>query len=285
VWADRAGAITPIAGPPRAYQQFALSPDGQRIALEISEASRDIYLFEFARGSLIRFTNAGANESPRWTPDGTQLAFWRQNESVSELVLKSAASGLEDVLMSEMGRGPSSWSPDGSTLAFLDKAPETGLDIWMKKRGQPPQPWLKTRFREWGAAFSRDGKYVAYVSDESGQYEVYVRPASGEGVMWQVSTEGGEEPVWSKDGRELFYRNGPKWMAAEVTTETQFKAGTPRLLFEGPYLNVPGVSYDVAADGRFLMLEENYKQPPTTQLQAILNWSEEVKRRVPTGSK
>jgi serine/threonine-protein kinase len=285
VWADRTGAITPIAAPPHAYQQFALSPDGQRIALEISEASRDIYLYEFARGSLIRFTNAGANESPRWTPDGTQLAFWRQNGPVSELVLKSAASGLEDVLMSEMGRGPSSWSPDGSTLAFLDKAPETGLDIWMNKRGQPAAPWLKTRFREWGAAFSRDGKFVAYVSDESGQYEVYVRPASGEGAQWQVSTEGGEEPVWSKDGRELFYRNGPKWMAAEVTTETQFKAGTPRLLFEGPYLNVPGVSYDVAADGRFLMLEENYKQPPTTQLQAIINWSEEVKRRVPTGSK
>lgn len=187
--------------------------------------------------------------------------------------------------MSEMGRGPSSWAPDGNTLAFLEKAPETGLDIWMKKRDQPPQAWLKTRFREWGAAFSRDGKYVAYVSDESGQYEIYVRPASGEGAKWQVSTEGGEEPLWSKDGRELFFRNGPKWMAAKVTTEPQFRADTPHRLFEGPYLNVPGVSYDVTADGRFLMLEENYKQPPTAQLQAIFNWSEEVKRRVPTGRK
>jgi len=285
VWTDRTGAITPIAAPPHAYQQFALSPDGQRIALEISEATREIYLFEFARGGLIRFTNAGANESPRWTPDGKQVAFGRQHGSVSEVVLKSVASGSEEVLMPGTARGPDAWSPDGNILAFLEKAPETGLDIWMKRRDQPPQPWLKTRFREWGPAFSRDGKYVAYVSDESGQYEIYVRPASGEGAKWQVSTEGGEEPLWSKDGRELFYRNGPKWMAAEVTTEPQFRAGTPRMLFEGPYLNVPGVSYDVAADGRFLMLEENYKQPPATQLQAILNWSEEVKRRVPAGSK
>ena len=135
------------------------------------------------------------------------------------------------------------------------------------------------------ASFSRDGKYVAYSCDESGQYEIYVRPASGEGGKWQISSEGGEEPLWSKNGSELFYRNGPKWMAVDVTTDQQFKAGSPHMLFEGPYLNVPGVSYDVSADGRFLMLEENFKQPPTLQLQAIFNWGEEVKRRVPAGSK
>jgi serine/threonine-protein kinase len=285
VWVDRTGATTPIMVPPHAYQQFALSPDGQRIALEISEATRDIYIFEFARGGLMRFTNAGANESPRWTPDGKQVTFLRQNGSVAEVVLKSVASGSEELMMTGTARVPDSWSPDGNILAYMEHTPETSLDIWMKRRDQPPQPWLKTRFREWGAAFSRDGKYIAYVSDESGQYEIYVRPASGEGAKWQISSEGGEEPLWSKDGRELFYRTGPKWMAAEVTTEPRFKASTPRMLFEGPYLNVPGVSYDVAADGRFLMLEENYKQPTTTQLKVILNWSEEVKRRVPAGSK
>ncbi len=285
VWVDRTGATTPIMVPPHAYQQFALSPDGRRIALEISEATRDIYIFEFARGGLIRFTNAGANESPRWTPDGKQVTFLRQNGSVAEVVLKSVASGSEELIMTGTARVPDSWSPDGNILAYMESTPETSLDIWMKRRDQPPQPWLKARFRAMGAAFSRDGKYIAYVSDESGQYEIYVRPASGEGAKWQISSEGGEEPLWSKDGRELFYRTGPKWMAAEVTIEPQFKASTPRMLFEGPYLNVPGVSYDVAADGRFLMLEENYKQPTTTQLQVILNWSEEVKRRVPAGSK
>ena len=126
---------------------------------------------------------------------------------------------------------------------------------------------------------------MAYTSDESGQYEIYVRPASGEGGKWQISSGGGEEPLWSKDGRELFFRNGLKWMTVDVTTASQFTHGTPQMLFEGPYLNVPGFSFDVAADGRFLILEENYKQPPTSQVQAVFNWAEEVKRRVQVGER
>ena len=285
VWADRTGATTPIGAPPRAYGNFSVSPDGQRVALELSEATRDIYLFEFARGGLIRFTNDGDNGCPHWTPDGKQVTFWRRKSGGFDVVSKAIDSGSEAIFMSRQTGEMQSWSPDGKTLVFMQLAPETSLDLWTKSGDQPPRPWLATRFRELLATYSRDGKYVAYVSDESGQYEIYVRPASGEGAKWQVSSEGGEEPLWSRDGRELFYRNGPKWMAAEVTTEPQFKVGTPHMLFEGPYLNVPGVSYDVAADGRFLMLEENYKQPATMQLQLILNWSEEVKRRVPARSK
>ena len=153
----------------------------------------------------------------------------------------------------------------------------------MKTGDEQPRPWLMTKFSELLASYSPNGKYVAYCSDESGQYEIYVRPASGEGAKWQLSTESGEEPIWSRDGRELFYRNGQKWMAVDVTTDQEFKSGSPHLLFEGSYLNIPGVSYDVAADGRFLMLEENSKQPPTFQVQAIFNWADEVKRRVPAG--
>jgi eukaryotic-like serine/threonine-protein kinase len=285
VWADRTGATSPIGAPAHAYLNFSLSPDGHRVALEISEATHDIYLFEFARGSLIRFTNDGDNGCPHWTPDGKEVTFYREKGGRIDVISKSIDSGSEVKFMSRETGEIQSWSPDGKTLIFMQMTPETSLDLWTKTGDEQPRPWLTTRFRELLAAFSREGKYVAYTSDESGQYEIYVRPASGEGGKWQVSTEGGEEPLWSKDGRELFYRNGPKWMATEVTTDPQFKAGTPRMLFEGPYLNVPGVSYDVAADGRFLMLEENYKQPPTFQLQAILNWAEEVKRRVPAGSK
>jgi Tol biopolymer transport system component len=285
VWADRTGATTPIAAPARAYQNFSLSPDGQSVALELSEATRDIYLFEFARGGMIRFTNDGENGCPRWTPDGKQVTFWRRKAGGFDIISKAIDSGSEAMFMSRATGELQSWSPDGKTLVFMQNTPETSLDLWMKSGDLPPRPWLVTRFRELLATFSRNGKYVAYTSDESGQYEIYVRPASGEGAKWQVSSEGGEEPLWSKDGHELFYRNGPKWMAVDVTTDPQFKAGTPHMLFEGPYLNVPGVSYDVAADGRFLLLEENFKQPPTLQLQAIFNWGEEVKRRVPAGSK
>jgi Tol biopolymer transport system component len=285
VWADRSGGASPIAAPARAYQNFSLSPDGQRIALEISEATSDIYLYEFAHGGLIRFTNDGNNGYPRWTPDGKAVTFSRYTTSGLDVISKSVDSGSEVKLISREIGDFQAWAPDGKKLVFMQAAPETGLDLWMKSGDQPPLPWLVTPFREMLAAFSRDGKYIAYTSDESGQYEIYVRPASGEAARWQISTEGGEESLWSKDGRELFYRNGPKWMAVAITTSPQFKASAPRILFEGPYRNVRGVSYDVAADGRFLLLEENYKQPPTTQLQAIFNWSEEVKRRVPAGSK
>jgi serine/threonine-protein kinase len=285
VWADRSGGASPITASARAYQNFSLSPDGQRVALEISEATNDIYLYEFAHGGLIRFTNDGDNGYPRWTPDGKAVTFSRYTTSGLDVISKSIDSGSEIKLISRETGDVQSWAPDGKNLVFMQAAPETGLDLWMKSGDQPPRPWLVTPFREMLAAFSRDGKYIAYTSDESGQYEIYVRPASGEGARWQVSTEGGEESLWSKDGRELFYRNGPKWMAVAITTSPQFKASAPRILFEGPYRNVRGVSYDVAADGRFLMLEENYKQPPTTQLQAIFNWSEEVKRRVLAGSK
>jgi eukaryotic-like serine/threonine-protein kinase len=285
VWVDRSGATSPITAPARAYQNFSLSPDGQRLALEISEATSDLYLYEFARDGLIRFTNEGNNGYPRWTPDRKAVTFSRRTTGGIDAISKTIDSSSEVKLLSGREGDIQSWSPDGKSLLFMQVTPETGLDLWMKSGDQPPRPWLVTPFREMLADFSRDGKYVAYSSDESGQHEVYVRPASGEGARWQVSTEGGEEALWSKDGRELFYRNGPKWMAVAVTTNPQFKASAPRMLFEGPYRNVRGVSYDVASDGRFLMLEENYKQPPTTQLQAILNWSEEVKRRVPAGKK
>jgi serine/threonine-protein kinase len=280
VWADKKGTTTPIDAPPRAYLNPSLSPDGQRVALEISEATRDIYLLDFARGGLVRFTNVAANICPHWSADGKQVTFARQTQNGFDTVSKTIDSGSETIFMHRNNGEIQTWSPDGKTLLYMNVAPETSLDLWVKPGDEQPRPWLMTKFSELLASYSPDGKYVAYCSDESGQYEIYVRPASGEGAKWQISTESGEEPMWSKDGHELFYRNGQKWMAVDVTTAQEFKSGSPHLLFEGPYLNIPGVSYDVAKDGRFLMLEENFKQPPTQQVQAIFNWGDEVKRRV-----
>src|SRR6185436_12404072 len=104
----------------------------------------------------------------------------------------------------------------------------------------PPQSFLRTRFTEVGGKFSPDGRWIAYISDESGQYEGYVRPYPGPGGKWQVSTQGGGEMIWSRDGKELFYRNGNKWMVAAVNLEPEFKPETPRVLFEGPYVDVGG---------------------------------------------
>ncbi|MSO56749.1 MAG: hypothetical protein EXQ55_07490 [Acidobacteria bacterium] len=163
-----------------------------------------------------------------------------------------------------------------------EPGPESGLDLWVRPLNgtQSPQLFLRTRFTEVGSKFSPDGRWITYVSDESGQSEVYVRPYPPGPGKWQVSTAGGEEGIWSRDGRELFYRNGNKWMVVAVNPKRElFTAGAPRLLFEGPYVNVGGLSYDVTPDGQRFLLLEPAEPSPITHLNVVLNWFEEVKQK------
>ena len=146
--------------------------------------------------------------------------------------------------------------------------------------------FLGTRFNEGGGSFSPDGRWLAYVSDESGRNEIFVQPYPGPGGKWQVSTEGGTEPLWNRNGRELFYRSGNTMMTVETTTEPRFAVGTPRRLFEGEYVAIefPQLAdYDVSADGqRFLMVKEIDRTPSTAQINVVLNWFQELQRLVPT---
>jgi eukaryotic-like serine/threonine-protein kinase len=149
------------------------------------------------------------------------------------------------------------------------------------------QPFLGTPFNEGGTRFSPDGRWLAYVSNESGRPEIYVQPYPGPGGKWQVSTEGGTEPAWNRTGRELFYRSGNKMMTVETTTQPSFTVGKPRMLFEGEYLAAVfpqlGSDYDVSADGqRFLMVKEIERAESTAQITVVLNWLDELKRLVPT---
>jgi len=289
-WVDRRGVSSPLAAPAQSYGSVHLSPDGQRLAVLVRGATTDVWVYEFARGTFTRLTVEEDNDSPRWTHDGKRVAYLHtKGPGQYELVWKLAdGSGGEEVLASSKSGAMmvDSFSPDSKFLAYTEWGAEGG-DVWVLplEGERKPQLWLKTKYNEWGSAFSRDSKYIAYLSDESGQYEVYVRPYAGSGGKWQVSRDGAEEVVWSRDGRELFYREGQKWMSVAVRTQPEFHAEAPRLMFEGPYLNVSGVSYDVAPDGQhFIMIEEAVKQPPTTHLNVVLNWFEELKRRVPTRS-
>jgi len=150
-------------------------------------------------------------------------------------------------------------------------------------------PFLRTPFNESAARFSHDGHWLAYISDESGHWEIYVQPYPGPGARWQISTEGGTEPLWNPNGRELFYRSGDKMMAAEITTQPSFSAGQPKVLFEGHYQSAPGTfpNYDVSPDGqRFLMLKASEQEAAApTQINVVLNWFEELKRRAPRAKK
>jgi len=292
VWVDRNGAEQPLAAPANTYESPRLSPDGQRIAVA---NEGQIWLYDLSRETLTRFTFEGnINSRPVWTPDGKRIAFYSNKEGALNIFwqLADGSGGLERLTTSEYTSVPGSWSPDGQTLAFHDANAKTGNDIWMLRLSdRKAQPYLRTPFNEGNPRFSPDGLWIAYVSDESGRTEVYVQPYPGPGGKWQVSKDGGTEPVWNRNGRELFYRSGNKMMAVEITTQPNFALGNPRMLFEGPYAlsAVPVSNYDVSPDGkRFLMLkpaDEGQGQAASTQINVVLNWSEELKRRVPAGTK
>jgi serine/threonine-protein kinase len=161
--------------------------------------------------------------------------------------------GLEQLTSGEYNQVPMSYSPDGQLLAFVELNPTTGLDIWVLRMGdRKAQPFSRTQFVESAPRFSPDGRWLTYVSNESARFEIYVRPYPGPGEKSQISTEGGREPVWNPNGRELFYRSGDKMMAVDITTQPTFAAGKPRVLFEGHYLPTRGSfqNYDVSSDGQ-----------------------------------
>ena len=293
VWVTRNGTEQPMAAPPHAYLNQRLSPDDQRVAATISDLETQLWLYDLSRETLTRVTfEAGANNAAQWTPDGKRIAFASNKEGPLSVYwrLADGSGGLEQLTTGEYGRVPMSWSPDGKLLAFIEINPTTGYDIWvLRMSDRKAEPFLRTQFNESVPRFSPDGRWLAYISDESGRYEIYVQPYPGPGGKWQISTDGGTEPAWNPNGKELFYRSGDKMMAVDVTTQPSFTAGRPHMLFQGPYLPTPltNPNYDVSRDGqRFLMLKpvESQASEPT-QINLVLNWFEELKQKVPTGKK
>jgi serine/threonine protein kinase/Tol biopolymer transport system component len=293
VWVSRNGTEQPLAAPAQAYVNPRLSPDGQRVAVGITEPEFQTWLYELSRDALTRFTFEGSsNNAPTWTPNGKRIAFQAYKIEGSNIFwqLADGSGGLERLTTSEYNHVPISWSPDGQFLAFIEINPKTEYDIWvLRMSDRKVLPFLRTPFNESVPRFSPDGRWLAYISDESGRFEVYVQPYPGPGGKWQISTEGGTEPAWNPNGRELFYRSGDTMVAVDISTQPGFSAGKPRMLFEGHYVPTPGTNsnYDVSADGqRFLMLKPSESaQVAPTQINVVLNWFEELKQKVPTGKK
>jgi Tol biopolymer transport system component/predicted Ser/Thr protein kinase len=292
VWVDRKGIEQLLPAPPHAYRYPRLSPDGQRVGATIEEGGGQIWLYDLHRDTLTRMTFEGTyNLIGTWTPDGTRIAFGSNKEGSPNVFWQRAdgSGGLERLTTSQYSQNPTSWSPDGQTLTFIQINPKTGFDIWVLRMDERKvQPFLQTPATESAPRFSPDGHWLAYTSDESGRTEVYVQPYPGPGGKWQISTDGGTEPVWNPKGRELFYRSGDKMMIVDVTTQPSFSAGKAKLLFEGQYLPTPSTfpDYDVSPDGqRFLMLKAVGQAQGLTQVNVVLNWTEELKRLVSAGAK
>jgi serine/threonine-protein kinase len=291
VWVNRSGAEQPLAAPAHAYIDPGLSPDGRQIAVSIMEQGSQVWLYDLSRETLTRLTFEGNyNLDSAWTPDGKRIAFSSNKEGPRNLFwqLADGSGGLERLTTSEYVHLPMSWSPDGQSLVFTEINSATGYDIWVWRLGdRKAQPFLRTPYNEAAPRFSPDGHWLAYVSDESGRREIYVQPYPGPGGKWQISTEGGTEPVWNRNGRELFYRSGDKMMASDIATRPSFTNGKPHMLFEGPYVPTPASVpfYDVSPDGqRFLMLKPSEQGAPT-QINVVLNWFEELKQKVPAWKK
>jgi serine/threonine-protein kinase len=293
VWVTRDGVEQPVAGvPARGYAYPRLSPDGLRLAVGVAEPDPHVFVFDLAREVLTRLTRTGTlNALATWTPDGQRVVFTSDREGPRNLYWqRTDGSGeAERLTTSPYNHTPMSWSPDGQVLVFGEiNHPDTGFDIWqLRISDRTTQPVIRTAANESTPRLSPDGRWLAYASDESGRQEIYVQPYPGPGGRWQVSADGGREPVWNPSGRELFYRSGDKMMVADIATQPGFSSGRPRLLFEGPY--EPTVftvaNYDVSPDGRrFLMLRRTeHGAAAPTQINVVLNWADELTRRVPAG--
>jgi Tol biopolymer transport system component len=196
--------------------------------------------------------------------------------------------GLEQLTVRDMPFVPMSWSPDGLTLSLIEVNPETGFDLWvMSVQDHKPTLFLGTRFNESVPRFSPDGHWLTYISNEFGRNEIYARPFPGPGAKLQISIDGGTEPCWSPNGRELFYRNGNKMMVVDIALQQTLTAGKPRVLFEGQFLFSPATTpnYDVSHDGqRFLMVKgAGAGETAPAQINVVFNWLEELKHVVPVG--
>ncbi len=286
---DRQGRASPLPAQPNLYGTFRLSHDGKRLAVELFN---DLFVYDMAAGTFSRESFRGVNQCPVWAVDDRHLTF-SSSEGFADpkLYWTDVDGGRRPEPLTREGRVqfPGSWAPDGSALVYAEigGAPtetDTGWDIWLLRPGATPSrsALIHTPFNEDQPMFSPDGRALAYVSDETGQRQVYVWPFPGTGGRKQISVDGGTEPVWSRRGDELFYRKGRQFFSVPAAGGDLARIGRPRLMFDGDFVVTGGApSYDVTIDGqRFLMLARAGETPRALRLDVVVGWTQELARRL-----
>jgi len=306
VQVSRDGSRTPLAEMAGTLWFPRYSPEGSRVAFGLSSGALDVnddsdlWVLDLARNARTRVTFSGNNRFyPIWTREGLRLTFAASAAATARVLSARAdGSGAVQTLLDAGPRAfPTSWSPDGRTLALYIVGTNTTRDLWMLTVAGPKPsstPFVATRFEERGAIFSPDGRWVAYVSNKSGRNDVYARPYPGPGDELTISPAGGQEPVWAPSGRELFYRHDGRFLAVHLAaTGASLTVGPPLRVFDDDRSqpDIGGAqggvaNYDVSPDGkRFVVVEElrpANDAPRRVALNVVLNWSQELKQRVPT---
>jgi eukaryotic-like serine/threonine-protein kinase len=288
-WLDRSGKSVGAIGVPDVASLMGaeLSPDGKRVAVSRTlNGNDDIWLIDVARGVPTRFTyDAALDHDPLWSPDGSRVVFASNRTGINNLFWKSSGGAGADELLLKSDRinMPNDWSSDGRFLLFRSTDPQMGRDLWVLpvSGDKKPFPFVKSPFEERDGQFSPDSKWIAYQSNESGRFQIYVRPFPGPGGKYQISANGGAQPRWNKNGTEIFYVSlDSKMMAAPVKLSPDgqsLEPGTPAALFPvriagGPLPGVSKQQYAVSSDGQRFLVNLTADEGTASPITLIYNW-------------
>jgi len=291
VWVGRDGKVTPAIATHKPYASPRLSPDGSRIAVTVyaPDGTPDLWAYDLQRGSATRLTFEGLNTGTTWSHDGTRIAFTsrRAGDRFFRPWIMSADGGDAHPLL--VGDHPSwltSWSTDGRTVVLSELADASNMDIMVAAptAGDRPQPFVQTKFTETAGVFSPDDRWMAYMSNESGRFEIYVRDFPRKSGRWLVSVDGGIEPVWSRRGDELFFRQGTRMMAVafSAAADGQPRIGQPTTLFEGAFeqnTSSGQANFDVGTPPRDFLMVQNAERAAAPRMTVVLNWLNELRQR------
>jgi eukaryotic-like serine/threonine-protein kinase len=276
---DRSGSVEVLTKLPTEAFRWRVSPDGQRLAIHVSAANDQVLVYDLTRGTTTRASRRwGDNNEVAWHPDGERLTYAGTRDTL--ISTYPNGGGPDETLVAETGvvfRQPD-WHPDGEVLAYVRVDRETREDIYLHTAAGNPADgaFVRTPAREAEPAFSPNGRFLAYTSDESGRNEVYVRPFPEPDRRWPVSTQGGQFARWSADDGELYYQRGTQVMGVPISADPVFRAGSPRVVVE-----LPGGSpfgFEVLPSGQFIMLRK-VRPEPVRQLTLLVNWSVALHRR------
>jgi serine/threonine-protein kinase len=293
VWVDRDGRESPLLDDPASWTQPRLSPDGRRLVLRRAASPNcGLWVLDLERGTLSKLTTAGDVHDPIWSPDGRWVVFSWAGTATHGIVRQPAdGSGTAELLLESVEHRilPRVFTPDGKSLvvATTDLA-ANGADIVLLALDgtRTLTPLVATPFQEDFPAFSPDGRFLAYTSDQSGRREVYVRPYPDPGAVVQVSNHGGVAPLWSRDGRDLFYAQEDTLMRVAVDTRDGLRARAPERQLTGNYVWARAGNFDMSRDGaRFVMIRRPGDAVPVPTLKVVLDWWPELSRLAPAGGR